>query len=114
MVSPTEGQIDSALDEWFETKILCYEEDLTRLLRRLWNHSIDIVDLRQDVYIRVYESASTIIPGQERAFLMATAKHLVLDRLRRERIVSIDYVQDFDASYVLVDEVSTERRVSAR
>jgi RNA polymerase sigma-70 factor (ECF subfamily) len=36
------------------------------------------------------------------------------DRVRRERIVSIDYTQDVEYLNVLVDEVSPERRLSAR
>jgi RNA polymerase sigma-70 factor (ECF subfamily) len=36
------------------------------------------------------------------------------DRLRRGRIVSIDYTQDLDSLNVLVDELSPEERLSAR
>lgn len=53
-------------------------------------------------------------PGRPRAFLFTTARNLIFDRLRRERIVSIDYTQDIDFLNVLTDEVSPERRLSAR
>jgi len=36
------------------------------------------------------------------------------DRLRRGRIVSIDYTQDLESLNVLVDELSPEERLSAR
>jgi RNA polymerase sigma-70 factor (ECF subfamily) len=74
----------------------------------------DIPDLRQEVYVRVYESAGKDFPTSPRAFLFATARNLLADRVRRERIVSIDYTQDLDALNVLVDDITPEHRLSAR
>lgn len=102
------------LDDWFESEILAHEAALTRYLRRVWANSADVPDLRQEVYVRVYESAARSRPDSPRAFLMSTARNLVIDRMRRERIVSIDFTQDFEALNVLVDEISPEQRLSAR
>ena len=44
----------------------------------------------------------------------ATARNLMADRVRRGRIVSIDFTQDLDSLNVLVDEISPEQRLSAR
>lgn len=110
-------QIDgtgSSLDDWFEAEVLRHEASLTRYLRRAWTNHDDVADLRQEVYIRVYESAARQLPDSPRAFLLATARNLIFDRVRRERIVSIDLTQDFDSPSVLVDEVSPEQRVNAR
>lgn len=102
------------LDNWFLTEILCHEAALTRYLRRVWRNSAELSDLRQEVYIRVYESAARALPATAKAFLFTTARNLIIDRLRHERIVSIDYTQDFGSLDVLADEVSPERRLSAR
>lgn len=102
------------LDEWFETEILPHEGFLVRYLGRTWANPADVPDLRQEVYIRVYESASHGIPTHPRAFLIATARNLIVDRLRRERIVSIDFTQDLEVLNRLVDEISPEERLSAR
>jgi RNA polymerase sigma-70 factor (ECF subfamily) len=52
-------------------------------------------------------------PPVARYFLFNVARHLLTDRLRRRRIVSIESVGDFDLSNVLVDEISPERRLDA-
>lgn len=62
----------------------------------------------------MYESAAKALPTSPKAFLFQTARNLIVDRVRRERIVSIDYTQDLDASNVLIDEISPEQRLSAR
>lgn len=85
-----------------------------RYLARVWPNRAEVLDLRQDVYVRVYESASLTRPTLPRAFLFATARNLMMDRLRRARIVSIDFTEDMDALNVLVDEISPERRLNAR
>ncbi len=102
------------LDDWFLAEVLCHEAALTRYLHRVWRNKAEISDLRQEVYIRVYESAAHVLPAASKAFLFTTARNLVVDRLRHERIVSIDSTQDFDSLNVLTDQVSPERRLSAR
>lgn len=102
------------LDEWFAAEILSQEAALTRYLRRVWSNPQDVPDLRQDIYIRIYQSAARERPQAPRAFLFTTARNLIADRIRRERIVSIDYTQDFDVLNVMVDEISPEQRLTAR
>lgn len=109
-----EYKTENSLDEWFETEVLRHEASLTQMLRRCWPNQDDVPDLRQEVYIRVYESAARQRPDSPRAFLLATAKNLILDRVRRERVVSIELTQDFDSPSVLVEGISPEQRVNAR
>jgi len=108
------GRMDDPLDAWFTREILVHEAALTRLLQCTWRHREDIHDLRQEVYVRVYEAAAQSRPTQPKAFLFTTARHLVTDRLRRSRVVAIDAVGDLDALNVLIDELSPERRLDGR
>ncbi len=101
------------LDDWFKREILAHEEALVRYLFRSWPRPQEVHDLRQDIYVRVYEAAMDSKPLTPKAFLFATARHLMTDRFRRQRIVSIDSVEDMDALNVMIDEVSPERRTSA-
>ncbi len=103
-----------SLDAWFAREILAHEDALVLYLRRCWPQREDIHDLRQEVYVRVYEAAGKARPTMAKSFLFATARHLMTDRLRRGRIVSIETVGDFESMNVLIDEVSPERRLGAR
>jgi RNA polymerase sigma-70 factor (ECF subfamily) len=109
-----EYKTENSLDDWFETEVLRHEASLTRYLRRAWNNESDIADLRQEVYVRVYESAARKLPDCAWGFLLTTARNLIWDRVRRERVVSIELTQDFDSPSVLVEGISPEQRVNAR
>ena len=85
---------------------------MTRYLNRVWPKVSEIPDLRQDIYVRVYESAMDSRPSSPRAFLFATARNLLIDHIRRGRVVSIE--TDETALEALVDEVSPERQVGAK
>ena len=102
------------IDRWFAQAILPHEGALTGYLSRVWRNQADIPDLRQDIYVRIYESAARERPEHPKAFLFATARNMLADRLRRTRVVSIDYTQDLESLNVLVDEISPEQRLSAR
>src|SRR5579862_1534812 len=100
------------LEIWFKREILSHEEMLMRFLARVWPHRDELSDIRQETYARVYEAALKSRPQASKAFLFTTARHLMADRVRRERIVSIRAGGDTDYLNVLVDEISPERRAS--
>jgi RNA polymerase sigma factor (sigma-70 family) len=104
---------EDSLDNWFIREILVHEEALLSYLLRRWPNRPDVNDLRQDTYVRVYEAAAKSRPPVPKAFLFTTAAHLLVDRMRRRRVVAIDAVGDVGALDVLVEEVSPERRISA-
>lgn len=108
------GRMGTALDNWFVEEILVHEDALLRYLRRHWLRHDEVHDLRQELYARVYEAAARSLPAQPKAFLFASARHLMADRLRRARVVSIEPMGDFEPSSVLVDEVSPERWTGGR
>ena len=106
--------MDHDLESWFVSAILPHQAALTRYLSRLYKRSSEVPDLRQETYVRVYESATKSRPRFPKTFLFTTARNLVIDKMRRERIVSIDYSANeilFDLS---LDELTPERRVAAR
>lgn len=106
--------MQESLDVWFKREILPHEAALLRFLSRAWPRRHEIQDLRQETYARVYAAALTARPASPRSFLFTAAHHLMVDRIRRERVVSIEAVGDIEALHVSVDEISTERRVAAR
>lgn len=102
------------LDQWFADAILPHEAALMRYLRRVWKFQDEVSDLRQETYARVYESATRALPHSPKTFLFTIARNLMVDKMRRERIVSIDYTQDLDSLNVSADELTPERRLTAR
>ena len=107
-------EMSADLDHWFVSEILPHEAALMRYLRRVWKSPAEVADLRQETYVRLYESASRALPRSPRTFLFTTAHNLLIDRMRRERIVSIDYTQDVDSLDPTADELTPERRLSGR
>jgi RNA polymerase sigma-70 factor (ECF subfamily) len=105
--------VSAALDSWFTREILVHEQALERYLRRCWSHREDVHDLRQDIYVRVYEAAGKALPTAPKSFLFTIARNLMTDRLRRAKVVPIFTVGDFDGLNVLVEDDSLER-VSGR
>jgi RNA polymerase sigma-70 factor (ECF subfamily) len=105
--------VDDTLEEWFIREVIAHEAALMRYLTRVWPRHAEIQDLRQEVYVRVFEAAGRARPLMPKSFLFTTARNLMADRVRRERIVSIESRGDVDALNVLVDEVSPEQRASA-
>jgi RNA polymerase sigma-70 factor (ECF subfamily) len=105
--------MDESLDAWFKREILVHEAALMRYLTRTWPNRQEIGDLRQDIYVRIYEAAAKAVPFSPKSFLFTTARHLMTDRIRRKRIVSIDAVGDLDALNVLIEEITPEQHTSA-
>jgi RNA polymerase sigma factor (sigma-70 family) len=105
--------IEEPLDSWFKREILMHEEILMRFLARVWRRRDELADIRQDAYARVYEAAQKARPQAPKAFLFTTARHLMADRIRRERIVSIQAGGENDYLNVLIDEISPEQQVGA-
>jgi RNA polymerase sigma factor (sigma-70 family) len=105
--------MDNALDSWFAREILAHEGALMRYLTRVWPVRNEVHDLRQEIYVRVYEAAAKSVPRSAKSFLFTTARNLMADRIRRGRIVSIEAGGDWSALNVLVDDLSPERCVSA-
>ena len=102
------------LDEWFVREILAHESALTGYLNRAWRTRSEVSDLRQETYARVYASATRGRPRSPKSFLFATARNLITDKLRRARVLSVDYAEDVDLPTFPVDELTPERRLSSQ
>jgi RNA polymerase sigma factor (sigma-70 family) len=104
---------EESLQAWFMREVLSHEPTLTRLISRLWRYDDDRADFRQEVYARVFEAARKAKPRSPRAFLFATARHLICDQGRRRQILSMQTGGIDEYTHLFVDEVSPERLVSA-
>jgi RNA polymerase sigma-70 factor (ECF subfamily) len=105
---------NAALRDWFVREVLPLEAALTQFLRHNWRNKSDIPDLVQEVYARVYEAARKEMPETPRAFVFTTAHNLLIDRVRREKIIQIDTVSELDTLAIAADEPSPDRSAIAR
>lgn len=106
--------MNTELDQWFAREIFPHEPALTRYLNRMWKGSAEVADLRQETYVRIYESAARALPRSPRTFLFATAHNLIVDRIRRRKAVSIAYAREPVSYDSRVDELTPERCLIAR
>jgi RNA polymerase sigma factor (sigma-70 family) len=108
-------EADSAnVDAWFVREVLPLESALRKFLRRGWRNESDIRDLCQDVYMEIYKAAQKEIPVSASSFTFAVARNVLVDRVRREQIVSIEAVADLEVLGISVDEPGPDRSVMAR
>jgi len=99
---------------WFVREVLPLEPVLTNFLRRSLRNKSDVADLRQDVYVRVYEAGRREIPNPVKPFLLTVARNLLINKVQREQVVPIDVIADLEALNVKDGEPSADRGVMAR
>jgi len=107
-------ELHEALDNWFVQAVLPLEPMLTAFLRRHCRETHDIVDLRQDVYVRVYEAAETGLPDNPKAFVFAVARNLLVDRARHQQVAAIVALAPSGELPDHVDELCPERHAMGR
>ncbi len=102
------------LRAWFVREVVPLEPVLMQYLQHNWRNRSDIVDLRQEVYMRVFEAARVQIPERTRQFVFTTARNHLIDRVLHEQIVPIEAVADLEALEVAKDAPDPERSTIAR
>lgn len=112
-----EGDVDSGNRQrtmaWVGSEILPHEADVRAWLRRMLDPP-DIEDVIQEAYCRISGLGDLDHIRSGRAYLFTTAKMLVLERIRRSRVVSIETITEIDALNIIGDEPSPERIAAGR
>ena len=106
--------MDEALEtrlSWFKAVILPYESDVRARLKRLCPPGFDVDDLVAESLAKAYVAKDIERITAGRSYLFAIARNLLLDAVRRQAIVSLDFVADLD---VLRSDESTENALVAR
>jgi RNA polymerase sigma-70 factor (ECF subfamily) len=103
-----------AIAAWFMREVLPLEPILMQFLHRNWRNQSDIVDLRQEVYARVWSAARKELPQHTKRFVLTTARNLIINRLRDEHVVPIEVIADVDALGAAMDAPGIDQAVIAR
>ncbi len=98
---------------WVGSEVLPHEAALRARLRRSLAHD-DVEDVIQEAYCRIsrLDDVSHIRSG--RAYLFTTARMLVVERIRRSRVVQIEALAEIDSLPVFGEEPSPERIAGGR
>lgn len=97
---------------WVGSHVLPHEADVRTWLRRWSGRHQDIDDVIQEAYCRLAALDDISHVGNGRAYLFQTARNIVLEQIRRSKIVRIDNMTDIGAVTV-VDEAPPMDRVVA-
>jgi RNA polymerase sigma-70 factor (ECF subfamily) len=99
---------------WVGSNIVPHEADLRARLRRMSVSEQEIGDIVQDAYVRISQLASIAHIRDGRAYLFHTARTVLLQQVRRRRIVRIEALTEMEALTLEDDDPSPERCASAR
>lgn len=99
---------------WVALNILPHEEEVRRWLLRSVFEPADVNDIIQQAYCRLAELNYTGHIRNARAYFFATTRSILLERIRRERIVQIQAMADLDALGVVDDRPSPEAATGAK
>jgi len=111
---PDAGKSVSDIEAWFVREVLPLEATLMRFLNQNWRNKSELEDLRQDIYARILEKVDDGVPEHAKAFVLTTARNLLVDRVRREHVVPIDAVADLEGLNMATDTPGADRVVIAR
>jgi RNA polymerase sigma factor (sigma-70 family) len=99
---------------WLGRHVLPHEPALRAWLRRRHLGGLDVDDIIQETYTRLVSADSVAHVHDARSYAFQIAGSVVIDHLRRMKVVSIASVPDLDLLEVVSDEPSPERQVIDR
>lgn len=101
--------------QWFVREVLPLEAALMQYLQHNWRNRSDIADIQQEVYLRVFRAAQESgLPERPKQFVFATARNLLINRVRDENVVPIEAVADLDALEAAAEAPGPDRVTLAR
>ena len=99
---------------WLGRQVLPHEPALRAWLSRRRLGGLDVDDIIQETYSRLMTAESVQHVHDARSYTFQVAGSVVIDHLRRMKVVSIASVPDLDTMEVVSDEPSPERQVIDR
>lgn len=99
---------------WVGSEILPHEADVRAWLRRGKVLPGDVEDVIQEAYCRLAALNGVAHIGNPRAYFFTVVRGIVIDQVRRARVVRIETVTEIDALNVVLDDPSPERVVGGR
>lgn len=99
---------------WLARHILPYEPVLRSRLRRMFIHGMEVDDVIQEMYARIVSQPSLEAIKYPRQYAFQTATAIVIDHLRRSRVISINAAGSLDQFEISAPEASPEQQLEFR
>jgi len=99
---------------WFIQEVLPLEVALTKYLQANWRGQASIGDILHDVYVKVIDAARKEFPKSTAPFVFATARNLLVDRIRQEKVIPFEAVENLEALNIAADSPAPDEQVIAR
>lgn len=98
---------------WLATQVLPHEPALRAWLSRRLGAGLEVDDVVQETYAVLAELPDVAHVREPRAYFFAAARSVVLQHVRRSRIVAIETVAEIDRMGIEHDERSPDRHAVA-
>jgi RNA polymerase sigma-70 factor (ECF subfamily) len=108
------NHMDNQVVDWLTIHFLPHEAELRGMLRRVCASAAEIDDVIQETCYRILVMPDLGHVLNPKAFVFRTAKNIVLDRIRRDAVVSIETMANLDDLDIADSAPSPERVVFAR
>lgn len=108
------GHVSDERAIWLGRHVLPHEPALRAWLRRKSLVDLDVEDVIQETYTRLVAADSVAHIRDTRSYLFQIAGSVVIDAIRRRKVVSLSSVPDLDYLGVASDAPSPEQQVIAR
>ena len=99
---------------WFRREILPLEPELRGYIRRLTRDNAATEDLLHDTFARIIAAEGWREIDSPAGFAIRTARNVVYDGLRRQQVVSIEFVADVGALGLVDEQADPEQTLVAR
>jgi RNA polymerase sigma-70 factor (ECF subfamily) len=107
-------RVDLEVIDWLTIHFLPHEAELRRMLRRVCMNSEEIDDVIQETSYKILVMTDLGQIRNPKAFVFRTAKNIVLDRIRRDAVVSIETMANLDELEIADTAPSPDRVIFAR
>ncbi len=108
------GQCRREIVAWVGGQVIPHEADVRAWLRRRGAAADQVDDVIQEAYCRIAGLDDIRHIASGRRYLFQTARNIVLEQIRRARIVRIDSMTEIDFLSIVDDEPSPERIAAGR
>lgn len=105
---------DQERTEWLAHNVLPHEALIRAHLRRVYVADLDVDDIIQEMYARILSAPALETIRYPRQYAIQTAKGIIVDHLRRSRIVSIVSGESLEQLDTACPETNAEERLEFR